>query len=73
MATAPPSCAEERSEAQLLSWEERRSAVLAQGVQRMHDEVHRMMNLGIVNERGNLLRQDLPPDMSPQVERDFGG
>jgi len=47
--------------------------VMAEGKIRLHSELARLRALGIIDEQGNLLKKDLPPDMQPGADRDFGG
>jgi len=47
--------------------------VLAGAYERIHAEVVRAQQLGIIDEHGNLLCDDLPDDMQPGAQRDFGG
>jgi hypothetical protein len=41
--------------------------------ERIHAAFHRLRSLGIVDEQGELLSQELPADMRPGAKRDFGG
>jgi hypothetical protein len=41
--------------------------------ERVKTAFKRLRDPGIVNENGELLSQELPPDMRPGAERDFGG
>jgi hypothetical protein len=47
--------------------------VMAEGRIRLNNELARLRALGIIDEQGNLLKKDLPPDMQPGADRDFGG
>jgi len=47
--------------------------VLAEGERRIHQDCERAMAAGIIDSNGNLLRADLPADMQPGADRDFGG
>jgi hypothetical protein len=47
--------------------------LLAGGAERIHASVARAQQLGLIDEHGNLLFTDLPEDMQPGAERDFGG
>lgn len=40
---------------------------------RARDAFQRLRNLGIVNENGELVDDELPPDMRPGAGHDFGG
>jgi hypothetical protein len=40
---------------------------------RIAAEFKRLRALGIVDERGELVNRELPPDMQPGAKRDFGG
>jgi hypothetical protein len=48
-------------------------AVIAEGDKRMHAQVQEAIRLGIIDEKGNLLKHDLPEDMREEAGRDFGG
>ena len=41
--------------------------------ERVKEAFQRLRNLGIVNESGELVGDELPPDMHPGAKRDFGG
>ncbi len=56
-----------------ISFDDRLSHVIAAGRVQLDHELARLCSLGIIDERGNLLRADLPADMQIGVERDFGG
>ena len=47
--------------------------VIAEGDKRLHAQVQEAIRLGIIDEKGNLLKHDLPEDMREEAERDFGG
>lgn len=47
--------------------------VIAEGDKRLHAQVQEAIRLGIIDEKGNLLKYDLPEDMREEAERDFGG
>jgi hypothetical protein len=47
--------------------------VLAGAYERVHAEVVRMQQLGIIDEHGNRISKQWPPDMQPGAQRDFGG
>ena len=47
--------------------------VMEEGRVRLQNELNRLQALGIIDENGKLLRTDLPPDMRPGADRDFGG
>jgi hypothetical protein len=47
--------------------------LLAGAAERIHASVERAQQLGLIDEHGNLLFTDLPEDMQPGAERDFGG
>lgn len=47
--------------------------VIAEGDKRLHAQVREAIRLGIIDERGNLLKHDLPEDMREDSECDFGG
>lgn len=50
-----------------------RRVVIAEGDRRLHAQVQEAIRLGIIDEKGNLLKHDLPEDMREDAERDFGG
>jgi hypothetical protein len=41
--------------------------------ERIHAAVRELKELGIVDEKGNRIRTDLPDDMKEGADRDFGG
>jgi hypothetical protein len=47
--------------------------VIAEGERRIHRSVARAIAMGIIDKDGNLLKKELPPDMLPGADRDFGG
>jgi hypothetical protein len=47
--------------------------VMAEGEKRIHRSVARAIAMGIIDKEGNLLKKELPPDMLPGADRDFGG
>jgi hypothetical protein len=47
--------------------------VLSGARERIQDDMRRARELGIIDEHGNRISKDLPPDMQPGAERDFGG
>ena len=47
--------------------------VREEGAKRIKRAVERAIALCIIDKDGNLLRNDLPPDMVPGADRDFGG
>lgn len=47
--------------------------VLEEGERRIHRACERAEALGIIDAQGNLLRTELPADMRPEADRDFGG
>jgi hypothetical protein len=47
--------------------------VLAGAYDRIHASVERAKQLGLIDDKGNLLFTDLPDDMQPGAQRDFGG
>lgn len=47
--------------------------LLAGAAERIHAHVQRAQELGLIDDRGNLLFTDLPEDMQPGAKRDFGG
>jgi hypothetical protein len=47
--------------------------VLAAGNKIAESERAEMISKGIIDERGNLLKSELPEDMRKDADRDFGG
>ena len=47
--------------------------VLAAGTKIAEAERAEMISKGIIDERGNLLKTELPEDMRKDADRDFGG
>jgi hypothetical protein len=47
--------------------------VLAGAAQRINEQLERARQLGLIDEHGNRLFSDLPEDMQPGAQRDFGG
>ena len=47
--------------------------VIAEGDKRLHAQVQEAIRMGIIDEKGNLLRHDVPEDMREDAGRDFGG
>jgi hypothetical protein len=47
--------------------------VLEEGGKRIRRSVERAIAMGIIDKDGNLLRKELPADMLPGADRDFGG
>jgi hypothetical protein len=43
------------------------------GYQRIQADIAECIRLGIIDEKGNLLRHDLPEDMRAESGADFGG
>lgn len=43
------------------------------GDKRLHAQVQEAIRMGIIDEKGNLLKHDLPEDMREDADRDFGG
>jgi hypothetical protein len=44
-----------------------------EGAKRILRSVERAIAMGIVDKDGNLLKKELPADMQPGADRDFGG
>jgi hypothetical protein len=42
-------------------------------VERVKAAVHELQEQGIIDAQGKRVRQDLPPDMQEDADRDFGG
>ena len=47
--------------------------MLAGAKDRIHADVLEAQRLGIIDAQGNLLSNELPDDMRPGAQRDFGG
>ncbi|MFZ1085079.1 MAG: hypothetical protein WAN35_08955 [Terracidiphilus sp.] len=47
--------------------------VREEGARRIRRSVERAIAMGIIDKDGNLLRTELPADMQPGADRDFGG
>ena len=47
--------------------------VLSGAAERIHASVEHAQQLGIIDATGNLISKDLPKDMQPGAQRDFGG
>jgi hypothetical protein len=47
--------------------------VREEGAIRIRRSVERLIALGIVDKDGNRLKKELPADMQPGADRDFGG
>jgi hypothetical protein len=47
--------------------------LLESAVERIHAAVRELKELGIVDEKGNRVRTDIPEDMKEGADRDFGG
>lgn len=47
--------------------------VLAEGEKCLHAQVQEAIRMGIIDEKGNLLKHELPEDMREDSECDFGG
>jgi hypothetical protein len=47
--------------------------VISAGLARVRTESAELIRRGLMDEEGNMLTTDLPPDMRPGSERDFGG
>ncbi len=47
--------------------------VLEEGEKRIRRSCERAVAMGIIDKDGNLLKKELPADMLPGADRDFGG
>ena len=47
--------------------------VREEGAKRIRRSVERAIAMGIIDKEGNLLKKELPADMRPGADRDFGG
>jgi hypothetical protein len=49
------------------------ASVIAEGNKVLHAQIQESIRLGIIDEKGNLLKHDIPEDMREGSDRDFGG
>jgi hypothetical protein len=47
--------------------------IISAGLARVRAESAELIRRGLMDEEGNMLTSELPPDMRPGSERDFGG
>ena len=47
--------------------------LITAGMERVRAETEELRRRGLIDENGNLLLKELPPDMRPGSDRDFGG
>ena len=47
--------------------------VLAEGPARLATELERLRSLGVIDKTGKRISKEVPLDMTPGAERDFGG
>ena len=47
--------------------------IITAGLQKVRAESAELIRRGLMDEEGNMLSTELPPDMRPGSERDFGG
>jgi hypothetical protein len=47
--------------------------LLEEGARRIRRSCERAVAMGIIDKDGNLLKKELPADMLPGADRDFGG
>jgi hypothetical protein len=47
--------------------------VIGAGMERIRAEGHELRGRGLLDDHGNPLAKELPPDMKEGAERDFGG
>jgi hypothetical protein len=47
--------------------------VMAEGEKRIHRSVAKLVAMGFYDKDGKRLKKELPPDMLPGADRDFGG
>jgi hypothetical protein len=47
--------------------------VIGAGMERVRSEGRELRRRGLIDDHGNLLAKELPPDMKERAERDFGG
>jgi hypothetical protein len=73
MATEPRVIESSSAESELEDFRALQARLLAGAAERIHASVERAQQLGLIDEHGNLLFTDLPEDMQPGAERDFGG
>ena len=72
-APTPPTSKKTYSPEYLAEQEELEKRLLDEGEKRIHRSVARAIAMGIIDKDGNLLKKELPPDMLPGEDRDFGG
>ena len=47
--------------------------LLESAAERIHAVVHELKELGLVDEKGNRVRTDIPEELKEGADRDFGG
>jgi hypothetical protein len=47
--------------------------ILEEGAKRIHRSCERLEAMGIIDKNGKRLKKELPADMLPGADRDFGG
>jgi hypothetical protein len=47
--------------------------VMEEGERRIHRSVERLVAMGFYDKDGNRLNREVPADMQPDADRDFGG
>lgn len=47
--------------------------VIGAGMERVRSEGRELRRRGLIDDHGNLLSKELPPEMKEGTERDFGG
>jgi hypothetical protein len=47
--------------------------VREEGAKRIRRSVERLLAMGIIDKDGNRIKKELPADMQPGADRDFGG
>jgi hypothetical protein len=73
MATAIEPKVEGEIKVQRESFEALEARLLAGAAVRIRADIEEAQRLGIIDEHGNLLSDELPEDMQPGAQRDFGG
>jgi hypothetical protein len=73
MATLVHPASEKTDLANEPTFEERLAVVVGGAQARLDAELDRMRRLGVIDENGDRVKTELPADMVPGSDRDFGG
>jgi hypothetical protein len=73
MATKPRELDTARVADDLAHVREVEARVLAGAYERIHADMERARQLGLIDEHGNRISKEWPVDMQPGAKRDFGG